>query len=111
MDMQVLADLAARSMTRAELSAHGFVDMHAFADLHEFGYSGRYWLRPGDLAIVVTFYPRMKADKGRLPWVAIMTYADQAAFHRAIGATVVGPREEYRDERGTLWGWLERESA
>jgi hypothetical protein len=96
-DRSKLQELSDRSPCRAALRSRGYCAMHAAADLHEHGYTVRYWLRPADRDVWLEFNPT--GGEGRrnpgLPRVALQTYADQAALHRALGLGIAGPGDEY----------------
>lgn len=94
-DREALAALAARSIPRAELS-RTHVSYAKSTDLFDLGYSISHWFDPFARSIVIECNP-IRTGGRAVPWAAELLrvtftgYADQAAFHQAIGARVVGP--------------------
>lgn len=94
-DFAALAALAARSIPRAEL-ARVHVSYAKSTDLFPLGYSLSHWFDPFARSIVIEANP-IRTGGRAMPWAAELlrvtftSYADQAAFHEAIGARVVAP--------------------
>lgn len=95
----VLAALAARSMTRAELSA-GYVQLAKSSALFRWGYCVSFWMRPSDGRVVLELYPRRVAGRPApgLPRLTIDSYADQVRLHRALGLGLTAPGEPWDDK-------------
>ncbi len=96
-DLAALAELAARSIPRAELIAEGYRNLAKSSDLFDMGYSISHWFNPRTRAELVEYNPTSGAGRpaGRLPRVTATTYAEQAAVHDAIGARVVSPGRQF----------------
>jgi hypothetical protein len=91
-DSTALADLAARSIPRGELSGR-YLCVAKSSDLFDLGYTVQSWVLVGVAGSEVLEYrPRFSA----LPRVTVACYADQVAVHEAIGARVVGPGKWFR---------------
>lgn len=94
LDATALAILAGRSRPRADLQAAGFYLVIKSSDLFDLGYSIAHWIKPGVPGSEVIEYSPCKPDDPRhrpgAVRVTIECYEDQAAFHRAVGARVVG---------------------
>jgi hypothetical protein len=91
-DVLTLADLAARSIPRAELTGR-YLCVAKSSDLFPLGYTVQSWVIVGvPGSEVLEYRPRFSA----LPRVAVASYADQVAVHQAIGARVVGPGKWFK---------------
>jgi hypothetical protein len=97
---------------RAELKERGYMDMHANSDLLPYGYQIRHWINPHtkQAAIEYIWRPdRAKEKKAKNVGTSIVvqTYAEQAAFHKSIGAPIVPKGETFNDDDGeSEQGWL-----
>lgn len=96
-DLAALADLAARSIPRADLMAAGYRNLAKSSDLFDLGYSVSHWFHPGTRVELVEYNPTRGAGRPavQLPRVTATTYAEQVAIHEAIGARVVGPGRQF----------------
>lgn len=91
-DTLTLADLAARSIPRSELTER-YSCVAKSADLHPLGYTVVHWCLVGVRGSeVLEYMPRLS----KLPRVTVASYADQVAVHEAIGARVVGPGKMFK---------------
>ena len=99
-DTAALAELAGRSIPRAELSA-AFACVAKSSDLFDLGYIVAHWVRPGVRGSeVLEYLPRFS----QLPRLTVATYADQVAVHQALGARVVGPGRPFRQHGHAVAG-------
>ncbi len=98
-------------MTRADLQAAGYLAMYANSDLHAHGWQIRHWLHVATRHHAIEYIPR-RAGKcaSSAPTdgaIIVTTYAEQVAFHRAIGVGIVPPGETWTDSgEGIDQGWL-----
>ncbi len=95
--------------TRDELREQGYIDMHASSDLHKYGYQTRYWFNPKTKDTRIEYIKRVPGKVGTkdpADTTVVGNYAEQAAFHRKIGANVVPPGEAYDDAGDASQSWL-----